>query len=63
MKRRNLIKGLALLPLAGGAISGESVSAASPDSNLSSATLTETGKYYYGIFIYGGNEYFSLDRC
>jgi hypothetical protein len=30
MKRRNLIKGLALLPLAGGAITRESVLAASP---------------------------------
>jgi D-glucosaminate-6-phosphate ammonia-lyase len=43
MKRRNLIKGLALLPLAGGAITRESVLAASPGSGLSSAPLTETG--------------------
>lgn len=46
MKRRNLIKGLALLPLAGGALSRENVLAAGPDSVIPaslSGSLTETG--------------------
>ncbi len=46
MKRRNLIKGLALLPLAGGALSRENVLAASPDSVIPSSlsgSIAETG--------------------
>lgn len=47
MKRRNLIKGLALLPIAGGALSRESILAAGLNSDNGSplsASLTEAGK-------------------
>ncbi len=47
MKRRNLIKGLALLPIAGGALSRESILAAglsSDNGSPLSASLTEAGK-------------------
>lgn len=43
MKRRNVIKGLALLPLAAGAITRESVSAAGTGAGLTSAPLYESG--------------------